>query len=115
MNVTTWIRLQADRVTAALSIGLGALALVLGYLGASDTAYPAEQVPYLLSGGIGGLFLLGLGATLLLSADLRDDWRKLDRIEEELVLSRTSPPCDALQSERRDESVALRAVRVGRG
>jgi hypothetical protein len=110
MTVITWIRLQADRVVAGVIIGLGAVALILGYLGAADTAYPAEQVPYLISGGIGGLFLLGLGATLLLSADLRDDWRKLDRIEEELALGRASG-----QSDGRDEAVALHAVRYGNG
>jgi len=40
--------------------------------------------PYIISGGIGGVFFLGLGATLWISADLRDEWRKLDRIEEAL-------------------------------
>ena len=32
-----------------------------------------------------GLFLLGLGALLWLSADLRDEWRKLDAIDRHLV------------------------------
>jgi hypothetical protein len=31
-----------------------------------------------------GVFLLGLGGVLWLSADLRDEWRKLDRIERRL-------------------------------
>src|SRR5581483_2749023 len=33
------------------------------------------------SGGLGGVFLLGIGATLYMSADMHDEWRKLDRIE----------------------------------
>jgi hypothetical protein len=41
----------------------------------------AQQIPYLISGGVGGLFFLGLGAMLWLSADLRDEWRRLDAIE----------------------------------
>jgi hypothetical protein len=32
-----------------------------------------------------GLFLLGLGALLWLSADLRDEWRKLDAIDRHLL------------------------------
>ena len=47
-------------------------------------ALTAQQIPYIISGGIGGLFLLGLGAMLWLSADLRDEWRKLDAIERQL-------------------------------
>ncbi|MPY86224.1 MAG: hypothetical protein GEV00_24055, partial [Actinophytocola sp.] len=35
-----------------------------------------------MSGGIGGLFILWLGTTLWLSADLRDEWRKLDALDE---------------------------------
>jgi hypothetical protein len=56
--------------------------VVVGGGGVSGSAYPAEQVPYVISGGVGGVFLLGLGAMLWLSADLRDEWRKLDRIEQ---------------------------------
>jgi hypothetical protein len=54
-------------------------------VGVSGTAYPADQLPYIISGGVGGIFLLGLGAMMWLSADLRDEWRKLDRIDENLA------------------------------
>ncbi|MGH9037716.1 MAG: hypothetical protein ACRD0O_18310, partial [Acidimicrobiia bacterium] len=46
------------------------------------SVYPAQQMPYIVSGGLGGIFLIGLSATLWLSADLRDEWRKLDRVED---------------------------------
>ncbi|HMC79090.1 MAG TPA: hypothetical protein VKO35_00895, partial [Acidimicrobiia bacterium] len=46
----------------------------------------------------GGLFLLGVGATLWHSADLRDEWRKLDRLEEKL---------DALAAADETETVVL--------
>ncbi len=65
-------------------IGAGAVALVLGWVGVSGEAFPAKQLPYLISGGIAGVFILGLGALCWLSADLRDEWTKLDRIEEAL-------------------------------
>jgi hypothetical protein len=84
MDPTKWLRLQWDRVLAWALVAAGAVALIVGWVGVSGTAYSAGQLPYIISGGIGGIFLLGVGATLWLSADLRDEWRKLDRIEEAL-------------------------------
>jgi hypothetical protein len=77
MDVVTLIKTLWDRFAATLAIILGALALLLGYLGVRDTEYVAEQIPYIISGGLVGIFLLGVGATLWLSADLKDQWRAL--------------------------------------
>jgi hypothetical protein len=60
------------------------LALLLGYRGVSESLSTGRQLSYLISGGVGGLMLVAVGVTLLLSADLHDEWRKLDRIEEAL-------------------------------
>ena len=84
MELLKWLRLQWDRVFAATAVITGAVALLTGWSKVSATPYPAEQIPYLVSAGLGGLFLLGVGATLWHSADLRDEWRKLDRLEEKL-------------------------------
>ena len=84
MDSAKWLRLQWDRVLAWALVAAGATPLIIGWAGVSGSAYSAEQLPYIISGGIGGIFLLGVGATLWLSADLRDEWRKLDRIEEVL-------------------------------
>ncbi|MDQ1501204.1 MAG: hypothetical protein QOI86_4544 [Actinomycetota bacterium] len=81
MDLMTWLRAEWDRVLGFTLIALGAVLLVLGYLGVSDSPYVAEQLSYIVSGGLGGLFLLGAGATLLILADLHDEWRKLDRVE----------------------------------
>jgi hypothetical protein len=81
MNVLRWARVQWDRVAAWICVLLGAIALLLGWNGVADEALTAQQLPYIISGGIGGLFLLGLGGILWLSADLRDEWRKLDGLE----------------------------------
>jgi hypothetical protein len=81
MGPASWLRVNADRATAWLLVGLGALALLLGWAGVSGTGLPGAQLPYIISGGVGGIFLLGLGAVLWLSADLRDEWIKLDRLE----------------------------------
>lgn len=84
MKWGTWLRAEWDRVAGYGLVGLGALLVLLGYLGVRNTPFVAEQMAYLASGGIGGLFCLGFGVGLLLTADLHDEWRKLDRIEAEL-------------------------------
>ncbi len=76
-----WLRLEWDRVSAWVLVVVGLVILVVGYFKVSGTVYPAEQLPYIMTGGLGGLFSLGLGCMLWLSADLRDEWHKLDRIE----------------------------------
>jgi hypothetical protein len=81
MNIVQWARTQWDRVGAWCLIGMGGLAIVIGWVRVGEEALTAQQIPYVISGGIGGLFLLGVGAMLWLSADLRDEWRKLDAIE----------------------------------
>ena len=87
-----YLRNQWDRVGAWLCVVGGAVALLFGYLGVSGTLDTGEQLPYIVSGGMLGLFLLGLGAMLWLSADLRDEWRKLDAIDRHLQTSGSLPP-----------------------
>jgi hypothetical protein len=82
MDVMTWVRNQWDRVGAWVLVALGGLALVLGWVGVTGTPYTFEQLPFIISGGLGGIFLLGVGAMLWISADLRDEWRKLDQLLE---------------------------------
>jgi len=84
VDLKSLFRLQWDRAAAWGLVAAGAVVVVLGWAGVSGSALPAEQLPYIISAGVGGMFLLGLGATLWLSADLRDEWRKLDRIERRL-------------------------------
>ena len=88
-DMTTWVRAQWDRVLAWALIAAGLVALLVGWIGVSSTPYLAEQLPYLVSAGMLGLFLLGLGATVWISADLRDEWRKLDEVAELLAEQRS--------------------------
>ena len=81
MNLGNWLRLAWDRAAALALIAAGAVALILGWVGVSGEAFPAKQLPYLISGGIAGVFILGVGTLCWLSADMRDEWTKLDRIE----------------------------------
>ncbi|MDQ3294402.1 MAG: hypothetical protein M3527_08140 [Actinomycetota bacterium] len=66
-------------------MGLGVLLLVVGWIEVSSTEFVAAQIPYVVSAGLGGLVALMLGGTLWLSADLRDEWRVLDRIDQKLA------------------------------
>ncbi len=120
MDLKTWLRAEWDRVAGWSLVALGLLALVLGYRGIADTPFVVDQLSYLASGAAGGLFLLGLGGTLLVTADLKDEWRKLDRIERllEEALGRDEGPDDhdgpppPVRVD--DDAVPARAPRAGR-
>ena len=109
MNLKNYIRCQWDRAGALVCLAAGAVALLVGYVGVSGTRETADQIPYVVSGGMVGLFLLGGGVMLWLSADMRDEWRKLDSIDRRLAAGRDveghltvdrlpADPADARQS-----------------
>ncbi len=114
-SVRRWLRAQWDRVIGGVAMAGGGAAILAGWYGVSSTTVVAEQIPYVISGGLGGLFLLGVGATLWLSADLRDEWRHLvdmeDRIVERLQAgARPSATVDAASTDREKRGRNLRAV-----
>jgi len=80
-NLRLWLRAEWDRVLGTTLIAVGAGLLVVTYQGVANSRFVADQASYLASGGLGGLFLLAVGAMLRIQADLHDEWRKLDRIE----------------------------------
>lgn len=66
-------RFRDPRVTAGIVLVVaGAIALFAGYWGVSGTVDPGRQLPYIISGGIGGLFLLGCGVACFFSSELAD-------------------------------------------
>jgi hypothetical protein len=66
---------------AALCVA-GFAVLIFGWWKISKESIVALQIPYLVSGGIGGALLLGMGGVLLLTHDLRLDNRRLEALEE---------------------------------
>ena len=84
MDLKRFLQAEWDRVAGYGFVLAGAVALVFGFVGVRNSADVIDEISYLVTGGIGAIFLLGVGATLLLSADLHDDFRKLDRVEEKL-------------------------------
>ena len=81
MRLTAWLRLQWDRVAAGALVVGGLVAIAAGWVGATGTVYPAQQIPYVVSGGLAGMTLAALGAALWVSADLKDEWLALRRLE----------------------------------
>jgi hypothetical protein len=97
MNLVAKVRLHWDRVSGWGLVVLGAVVLAVGWWKVSKTPYPAEQMPYIVSGGIVGALLVVFGAAMLISADLRDEWHKLDRVEALLTkaLGTTTPDVES--------------------
>jgi hypothetical protein len=62
-------------------IAVGALLILIGWFGVSREAIVGKQIPYLVSGGIGGVFFAVLGAYFLATEELRSDSGRLDRLE----------------------------------
>jgi hypothetical protein len=75
-----WLRYRWHRIVAVVAAVVGVVLLIAGWVGVSGSSVTTEQIPYLASGAVGGLFALGVAATLWLSADLKDEFAKLDEI-----------------------------------
>lgn len=63
----------------------GAIAILIGWLGVSAQTLVARQLPYLISGGLGGIVLVGAGVGLLVAEDLRAERDRIGRLEGEIL------------------------------
>jgi hypothetical protein len=79
--VWRWVSTAVRPWLGWILVGVGALLLLVGWFGVSREALPAKQIPYLVSGGIGGMFFAVLGAYFLGTQELRRDSGRLDRLE----------------------------------
>jgi hypothetical protein len=80
----SWLRAERDRAAGVGFLVAGAISLAVGYAGVADAAYVPQALSFIASGGFFGLLLVAVGATLLITAALHDEWRKLDRIEKSI-------------------------------
>jgi hypothetical protein len=76
-----WVGRATRPVWGWILVGLGFLAVIIGYLGISREALVAKQLPYLISGGIGGIALVGFGAMLVGTEDLKRTQERVDHLE----------------------------------
>jgi hypothetical protein len=75
------VRAEWER-TLAWTLAVGAAVLLfVGYRNLAASPFAAEEVAHLITGGVSALVLLVASVGLLLSADLRDEVDKLDRID----------------------------------
>jgi hypothetical protein len=58
----------------------GLVAILIAWYGISGTLDPGEQMPYLISGGIGGAALIAFGVTTLVAFEHARDRAALDRL-----------------------------------
>jgi hypothetical protein len=97
--------------------GVGLLAIFLGWFGVSGSALVAKQLPFLISGGIGGIALVAIGAVILGTEDMRKDSGRLDRLEKQvadlhsILLARADAPEISLA----DQEASQSSPRGGRG
>jgi len=80
-----------DRLTDLLLRGAavfltiaGLIAVIIGYLGVRNQNDIVLQAPYFISGGVGGLALLGLGALALIQYQMRQQARRFAEVTESL-------------------------------
>jgi hypothetical protein len=85
-------------------MGIAGVVLLLTWVAVSGSRFVSDQLSYLVSGGLGGLVLLGLAAVLIVTAGLSDAWRKLNRLEDALAFPSGSP--------RIDPATAVRPARI---
>ncbi len=76
-----WIGKAVRPYVGWILVAAGAILMFVGYMGVSREALPGKQIPYLVSGGIGGIFLAVLGAYFLGTQEMRNDSGRLDRVE----------------------------------
>ncbi|MBV8162246.1 MAG: hypothetical protein JO265_15105 [Acidimicrobiia bacterium] len=77
-----WVGRATRPVWGWILVGLGLLFVLIGYLGISREALVAKQLPYLISGGVGGLALVGFGTMLVGTEDLKRTHERIDHLED---------------------------------
>ena len=100
-----WVGKATRPVVGWILLGLSALFILFGWIGVSGTPVVAKQIPYVVSGGIAGVFLAIAGAYFLGTEELRKDSGRLDRLERmvlelhQALLAREDAPAPVVAEE----------------
>jgi len=100
------LKTEWDWIAGYGLIGVAAVVLLSTWISVSGSRFISDQLSYIASGGLGGLVLLGLGAVLVVTAGLSDEWRKLNRLEDALPFPVAEPRTEAPALVRRARIVA---------
>jgi hypothetical protein len=78
--------MKRDRreLAAAGFVILGAIVIVVGWVGVSQSNEVYEQMPYLMSGGVGGLACILVGLGLYIVQSRAKDQARMDELNEHL-------------------------------
>ena len=68
------------KALAGIFVVAGLVAVLIGYLGVRNHNDIVLQVPYFMSGGVGGLALIGLGALTLVQYQMRVQARRFNEM-----------------------------------
>ena len=85
---------------------VGVVVIIVGWYGVSGQALVAKQLPYLISGGLGGVALVGIGAAIISAERRRQDTGRIERLEEmvgelrAVLLAHSDAPTDVVGSPR---------------
>lgn len=82
--MTSKLRELGATALAGALIVAGLVCILLGYLGVRREEDIVLQLPYLASGGVLGLALIGLGAVLLIQEQMREQVRRAAEVTETL-------------------------------
>ena len=100
-----WVGKATRPVVGWVLLAIAALFILFGWIGVSGTPVVAKQIPYVVSGGIFGVFLAVFGAYFLATEELRKDSGRLDRLERmiaelhQILLARQDAPALVDKSE----------------
>lgn len=72
------------RIGAGVLTVAGVVTVLVGYVQLRDESDVVLQLPYVMSAGIGGLILVGLGALALIQAQMQTQTRRAAEITEQL-------------------------------
>ena len=76
-----WVGRALRPYVGWICAAVGFLVIIIGWFGVSGQALVAKQLPYLISGGIGGIAIVGVGAAYVAVEQIRRDSGRLDRLE----------------------------------
>jgi hypothetical protein len=98
MDVRVWLRENWERSLGVVCLAAGAVATICAFLGVRSSRFLTEDLSYLISGGVGGLLLIGVGATLLVTAHLHVMRRDLLRAADVVRSPEERPVVDLLDA-----------------